>query len=106
MSAGTSKELGDFRVSVFPQGAEIQTRKEAQIQKQVDILWRSLTGHRTLSGVVARGADSGEPPLRQRQWKLPLPNIRNRGVYVSDPLPIANTANETQQKGKGYMDTQ
>jgi len=105
LAAGTSKELGDFRISYFPAGAGIATQKEQALQVRMNTAMAALVGYmnrprsatRDLGSVVKRGS---------RQVRGPFLFNPQRNLYVSDPIPAANTARERNSLIPGIIDTE
>lgn len=105
LAAGTSKELGDFRISYFPAGADIATQKERALQVRMNTAMAALVGYmnrprsatRDVGSVVKRGS---------RQVRGPFLFNPQRNLYVSDPIPAANTARERNSLIPGIIDTE
>lgn len=105
LAAGTSKELGDFRISYFPAGAAISTQKEQALQVRMNTAMAALVGYmnrprsatRDVGSVVKRGS---------RQIRGPFLFNPQRNLYVSDPIPAANTARERNSLIPGIIDTE
>lgn len=105
LAAGTSKELGDFRISYFPAGAGIASQKEQALQVRMNTAMAALVGYmnrprsatRDLGSVVKRGS---------RQVRGPFLFNPQRNLYVSDPIPAANTARERNSLIPGIIDTE
>lgn len=105
LAAGTSKELGDFRISYFPAGAGISSQKEQALQVRMNTAMAALVGYmnrprsatRDLGSVVKRGS---------RQVRGPFLFNPQRNLYVSDPIPAANTARERNSLIPGIIDTE
>jgi len=105
LAAGTSKELGDFRISYFPAGAAISTQKEQALQTRMNTAMAALVGYmnrprsatRDVGSVVKRGS---------RQVRGPFLFNPQRNLYVSDPIPAANTARERNSLIPGIIDTE
>jgi len=103
LHAGVSKQLGDYRVSYFPQGAETLSRKEQTLHKMSERAWESMMRYITRpQGVVKGGV--GSSFLGTRQWRAPYAVNTVRGFLVSDPIPAANTSRERDRITPGYAE--
>lgn len=103
LGAGTSKVLGDFRVSYFPAGADAQSRKEISLEKTCDKAWRAMVGYMNRPAVTIKG-EGGVVTRGSRAWRLPISHNNVRNVLVSDPIPAANTSRERDRKVPGFGD--
>jgi hypothetical protein len=105
LGAGVSKTLGDFKVSYFPQGAEVTSRKEKTLEKECQKCWQSMIGYMNRPAVSVKGR--GEVDVRgSRIWRMPSAFNFQRNVHISDPYPTANTAHERGSKYVGYADVE
>jgi hypothetical protein len=103
LGAGVSKQLGDFRISFFPAGAETVTRKEKMLTKRIETAMDSLIGY--MNKPVISTIDKGSVVIRgSRQIRGPFAFNSQRNVYVSDPIPAANTARERDRLIPGISD--
>ena len=105
LAAGTSKELGDFRISYFPAGAGIASQKEQALQVRMNTAMAALVGYMNRPRSATR--DAGSVVKRgSRQVRGPFLFNPQRNLYVSDPIPAANTARERDSLIPGIIDTE
>ncbi len=103
LGAGTSKELGDLRISFFPAGAEVVSQKEKMLHKKMDTARDSLVGYMNNPRITV--IDRGSPLIRgSRQVRGPFLFNPLRNVYVSDPIPASNTSRERDRLIAGLAD--
>jgi len=103
LGAGTSKELGDLRISFFPAGAEVVSQKEKMLHKKMDTAKDSLVGYMNNPRITV--IDRGSTLIRgSRQVRGPFLFNPLRNVYVSDPIPASNTSRERDRLIAGLAD--
>ena len=103
LGAGSSKELGDLRISFFPAGAEVVSQKEKMLHKKMDTAKDSLVGYMNNPRITV--IDRGSTLIRgSRQVRGPFLFNPLRNVYVSDPIPASNTSRERDRLIAGLAD--
>jgi hypothetical protein len=102
-NAGVSKQLNDLRISFFPAGADSVGQKEKMLHRRMDTARESIIGYMNSPRITV--IDRGSAIIRgSRQIRGPFLFNPLRNVYVSDPIPAANTSRERDRLIAGLSD--